>query len=57
MHRCHTEFASRVARRDALDTLRAHVDLDPAIQDEANCAWWRNHRAQLAWQSSRHLWG
>jgi len=47
--------APRAARRDALDTLRAHADLDPAIQDEAAAAaWWRDHRAQLAWQTARH---
>jgi len=47
--------APRAARRDAGDALRAHVELDPAIHDDAAAAaWWRDHRDQLVWQAARH---
>jgi HEAT repeat protein len=47
--------APGAARRDAGDALRAHVELDPAIHDNAAAAaWWREHRDQLIWQAARH---
>ena len=47
--------APRAARRDAGDALRAHVEVDPAIHDDAAAAaWWREHRDQLVWQAARH---
>jgi zinc/manganese transport system permease protein len=47
--------APRAARRDAGDALRAHVEIDPAIHDDAAAAaWWKDHRDQLAWQAARH---
>jgi zinc/manganese transport system permease protein len=47
--------APRGARRDAGDALRAHVEIDPAIRDDAAAAaWWRDHRDQLVWQAARH---
>jgi len=47
--------APRAARRDAGDALRAHVEVDPAIHDDAAAAAsWREHRDQLVWQAARH---
>jgi zinc/manganese transport system permease protein len=47
--------APHAARRDAGDALRAHLEIDPAVKDDAAvAAWWHDHRDQLAWQAARH---
>ncbi len=48
------EGAPRAARREASDALRAHVAFDATCHDDAMAAaWWKDHRATLAYRGHR----
>ena len=49
------DSAPRAARRDAGDTLRAHVAFDSCCRDDAAATtWWRAHRDALTWRGLEH---